>query len=143
VGEVGHADALSSSPRESGQQWIAAHPRFQLLWLPTYCPRTNPIERIFGDTQDKVTRNHKRKRLRDLVADVIRHLDLNGPWPYQLARLYEEPETTAARKQGRKLSNYAGFRTGSTRYPRLLSPLIIFVVRAARDFGLTGGPRSS
>jgi hypothetical protein len=43
-----------------------------------------------------VTRNHKRKRLRDLVADVGRHLDHNGPWPYQLSHLYQEPEVTAA-----------------------------------------------
>ena len=80
------------------QAWLQAHPRFQLLWLPTYCPRANPIERIFGDTHDKVTRNHKRKRLRDLVADVGRHLKHNGPWPYQLSSLYQAPEVTAALK---------------------------------------------
>ena len=59
-------------------RWLTAHSRFELLRLPTYCPRANPIERIFGDTHDKVTRNHKRKRLRYLVADVGRHLDRNG-----------------------------------------------------------------
>jgi putative transposase len=79
--------------------WLADHPRFELLWLPTYCPRANPIERIFGDTHDKVTRNHKRKRLRDLVAEVICHLDRNGPWHYQLSRIYQEPEVTAAMKE--------------------------------------------
>jgi putative transposase len=26
-------------------QWLAKHPRFALLFLPTYCPRANPIER--------------------------------------------------------------------------------------------------
>jgi putative transposase len=78
------------------ERWLAGHPRFELLWLPTYCPGANPIERIFGDTHDKVTRNHKRKRLRDLVSDVARHLDRNGPWPYQLSHLYQEPEVTAA-----------------------------------------------
>jgi putative transposase len=80
-------------------RWLADHPRFELLWLPTYCPRANPIERIFGDTHDKVTRNHKRKRLRDLVADVVRHLNCNGPWHYQLSRIYQEPEVTAAMKK--------------------------------------------
>jgi len=81
------------------EHWLAAHPRFELLWLPTYCPRANPIERIFGDTHDKVTRNHKRKRLRDLVADVGRHLERNGPWPYRLSRIYQEPEITTALKE--------------------------------------------
>jgi transposase len=78
------------------KQWLEAHPRFVLLWLPTYCPRANPIERAFGDVHDKCTRNHKRKRLRDLVGDVVWHLHENGPWMYKLSHLYEEPEVTAA-----------------------------------------------
>jgi putative transposase len=78
------------------EQWLASHPRFTLLWLPTYCPRANPIERAFGDVHDKCTRNHKRKRLRDVVHDVERHMDHNGPWLYKLSRLYDEPEVTAA-----------------------------------------------
>jgi putative transposase len=77
-------------------QWLATHPRFELLWLPTYCPRANPIERAFGDVHDKCTRNHKRKRLRDVVDDVERHLQANGPWLYKLSRIYQEPEVTAA-----------------------------------------------
>jgi hypothetical protein len=81
------------------QHWLATHPRFELLWLPTYCPRANPIERIFGDVHDKVTRNHKRKRLRDLVADVDRFLDRHGPWSYQLSTIYQEPQVTAALKE--------------------------------------------
>ena len=77
-------------------QWLATNPRFELLWLPTYCPRANPIERAFGDVHDLCTRNHMRKRLRDLVADVEAHLHLNGPWQYQLSELYYEPAVTAA-----------------------------------------------
>jgi putative transposase len=76
-------------------QWLAIHPRFALLWLPTYCPRANPIERVFGDVHDKCTRNHKRKRLRDLVQDVEQHMQANGPWQYTLSRLYDAPEVTA------------------------------------------------
>jgi len=78
------------------EQWLAAHARFVLLWLPTYCPRANPIERAFGDVHDKCTRNHKRKRLRDGIGDVERHLHANGPWLYKLSRVYQEPEVTAA-----------------------------------------------
>src|SRR4051812_2427648 len=81
------------------QRWLDTHPRFELVWLPTYCPRANPIERVFGDTHDKVTRNHKRKRWRDLVADVGRHLDRNGPWPYQLSRIDQEPDITITLKK--------------------------------------------
>jgi transposase len=78
------------------EKWLAAHPRFELLFLPTYCPRANPIERAFGDVHDKCTRNHKRKRIWDLVGDVEQHLQVNGPWPYVLSDIYYTPEVTAA-----------------------------------------------
>jgi hypothetical protein len=55
-----------------------------------------PVERVFGDVHDKCTRNHKRKRLRDLIQDVERHMQENGPWWYKLSELYQEPEVTAA-----------------------------------------------
>jgi transposase len=78
------------------QQWIKSHPRFVRLWLPTSCPQANPLERAFGDVHDQCTRNHQRKRLRDVVSDVERHLRQNGPWLYKLSQLYEAPEVTAA-----------------------------------------------
>lgn len=78
------------------EKWLSEHPRFELLYLPRYCPRANPIERAFGDVHDNCTRNHKRKRLRDLVADVERHFEVNGPWQYRLSSIYYEPEVTAA-----------------------------------------------
>jgi putative transposase len=78
------------------EQWLATHPRVTLLFLPTYCPRANPIERAFGDVHDCCTRNHQRKRLPELVADVEDHVHLNGPWQYKLSDLYDEPAVTAA-----------------------------------------------
>jgi hypothetical protein len=78
------------------EKWLAAHPRFELLFLPTYCPKANPIERAFGDVHDKCTRNHTRKRIWTLVGDVEQHLAVNGPWPYTLSDLYYTPEVTAA-----------------------------------------------
>ena len=78
------------------EPWLAAHPRVSLLFLPTYCPQANPIERAFGDVHDCCTRNHRRNRLLDLVADVEDHLDLNGPWKYKLSDLYYEPAVTTA-----------------------------------------------
>ena len=61
------------------EQWLAAHPRVTWLFLPTYGPRANPIERAFGDVHDCCTRNHRRKRLPDLVADVEDHLTEMAP----------------------------------------------------------------
>ena len=77
------------------QRWLASHPRVELVFLPTYCPRANPIERLFGDAHDKVTRNHTRKQIWRLVEDVKRHLAQNGPWCYRLSELYFTAEVTA------------------------------------------------
>jgi hypothetical protein len=90
------ADNAKIHHAEEVQKWLAAHPRFELLYLPTYCPNANPIERAFGDVHDKCTRNHTRKRLWHLVQDVKQHLQVNGPWPYVLSDLYYTPEVTAA-----------------------------------------------
>lgn len=76
--------------------WLAQHPRFELVLLPSYCPRANPIERAFGDVHDKCTRNHKRTCITDLVADVVWHLKGNGPWRYKLSEIYYAPEVDAA-----------------------------------------------
>ena len=78
------------------EKWLAAHPRFELLYLPTYCPRADPIERAFGDVHDKCTRNHTRKQIWHLVQDVRRHLLTNGPWPYVLSDIYSTPEVSEA-----------------------------------------------
>jgi hypothetical protein len=76
--------------------WLAVHPRFTLRWLPTNGPRAHPIERAFGAVHDLCTRHHTRKRLRDLLAEVEAHLQLNGPWQYQLSARSDEPAVTAA-----------------------------------------------
>jgi putative transposase len=78
------------------ERWLAEHPRFELLFLPTYCPKANPLERAFGDVHDKCTRNHQHKRSEELVWDVERHLSNNGPGKYELSQLYYTPEVTAA-----------------------------------------------
>jgi putative transposase len=74
------------------ERWLQEHPRVELVWLPSSCPKANPIERAFGDVHDKCTRNHTRKRLASLVNDVERHLAENGPWKYKLSEIYYSPE---------------------------------------------------
>jgi transposase len=90
------ADNAKIPQAEKVQKWLAAHARLELLYLPTYCPRANPIERACGDVHDKCTRNHTRTRLWHLVQDVTHHFQVNGPWRYTLSELYYTPEVTAA-----------------------------------------------
>ena len=78
------------------QRWLETHPRFELVFLPTYCPRASPMERIFGDVHDPVTRNHKRKRIRDLVSDTTRYLAKHGPGRYCRSEIYDTSQVTAA-----------------------------------------------
>lgn len=76
--------------------WLAMLPRFKLLFLPTDCPPTNPLERAFGAVHDRCTCNHYRTRIADLVWDVEQHFLTNGPWHSQLSRLYYSSEVTVA-----------------------------------------------
>jgi hypothetical protein len=78
------------------EQWLATHSRVTRLFLPTSCPRANPLERAFGDVHDCCTRNHRRQRLPDLVADVAEHLQINGPWQSTLAEIDDDPAVTTA-----------------------------------------------
>jgi putative transposase len=89
-------DNYTTHKAKAVEQWLTTHPRVTLLFLPTYCPRANPIERAYGDAHDYCTRNHRRTRLPELVADVEDHLRLNGPWKSKLSDLYHEPAVTAA-----------------------------------------------
>ena len=44
--------------------------RIVLHFLPPYTPQANPIERLWLDLHDKVTRNHRRRLIHHLMSDV-------------------------------------------------------------------------
>jgi transposase len=75
-------------------RWLEDHPRFELLWLPRYCPKANPIERIFWDVHEQCTRNHARKRIENLVKDVEQYLPKSAGWNGYLPSIYFEPKVT-------------------------------------------------
>lgn len=77
-------------------EWLGSHPRFEIVYLPAYCPQANPIERAFGDVHDKCTRNHKRTQISELVSDVVWHLKANAPWRYKLSKIYYTLEVDQA-----------------------------------------------
>ena len=82
-------------------RWLARHPRFVLLWLPRYCPKGNPIERIFGDLHDQITRNHCHRTLPPLLAEVQRYLRRRAHHG-QLPSIYHESAVKSALRQLRR-----------------------------------------
>ena len=86
------ADNYKIHKAKAVERWLGQHPRFKVLWLPSYCPKANPIERAFGDVHDKCTRNHTRKRLYWLIWDIKQHFVHNGPWKYKVPEIYYEFE---------------------------------------------------
>jgi transposase len=81
------------------ERWLAEHRRVELVFLPSYCPKANPLERAYGDVHDNCTRNHQRQHLSELVSDVEQHFQVNGPWKYRLSNLYYAPEVETALAQ--------------------------------------------
>lgn len=59
-------------------------------FLPTYTPEANPIERVWWDVHDNVTRNHRHDTLDELLVDV---------YDYLRTRSYEGIEAASLRRQ--------------------------------------------
>lgn len=55
--------------------------RVQLHFLPPYSPEHNPIERLWKQLHDNVTRNHRCKTMPELWQDVVRFLREVQPFP--------------------------------------------------------------
>jgi hypothetical protein len=95
------ADNYSIHTAGEVRRWLARHPRFVLLWLPRYCPKANPIERIFGHLHDQITRNHRHGSLPPLLAEGQRYLRRRAPHG-QLPSIYREPAVPSALRQLRR-----------------------------------------
>ncbi len=52
------------------QRWLAEHPRMQVLFLPTYSPRLNPVEKVWWQLKRRVAANRCHGTLEALVAAV-------------------------------------------------------------------------
>lgn len=55
--------------------------RIVLHFLPPYSPESNPVERLWKQMHDHVTRNHRRTSMDDLMRDVNRFLQAAQPFP--------------------------------------------------------------
>jgi len=95
------ADNDSSHTAGDVCRGLACHPRFVLLWLPRYCPKAHPIERVFGNLHDQITRNHAPRTLPPLLAEGQQYLRCrahHGPLP----SMYREPAVKSALRDLRR-----------------------------------------
>jgi transposase len=69
------------------RRWLAAHPRFRILWLPKYSAHEhNPIERVWGLLKDRVAANRLHGSIDALVASAEHFFtDLDYPAPHPVA----------------------------------------------------------
>jgi transposase len=56
---------------------LAAHPRLEIMYLPTAAPDLNPQEHVWKATRGAVSHNHSHKKLDQLADDFENHLKDN------------------------------------------------------------------
>jgi transposase len=59
----------------------------QLHFLPPCCPNENRIERLWRDLHANVTRNHRCRTMRALLANVLRWLEARFSFEEEYARV--------------------------------------------------------
>jgi len=87
-------DRGRSHQHQRVRAWLAAHPRFHIVWFPPYAPELNPVELLWGylkygrlanlapDTVEDIHRHVGRERRRlarrpQLLRSFFRHSDLS------------------------------------------------------------------
>ncbi|PQQ23450.1 IS630 family transposase, partial [Photorhabdus luminescens] len=65
------------------RDWLACHPKFNLLFLPVYSPWLNKIERLWQSLHETVTRNHGCQYMWQLLEKVKTFLN---SCPYRNSR---------------------------------------------------------
>jgi transposase len=56
---------------------LEAHPRLEIIWLPTASPELNPQEHVWKAARRAVSHNHRLSRLPDLAVKFQEHLTSN------------------------------------------------------------------
>lgn len=62
-------------------RWLAENKKFRLLFLPTYSPWLNPIERLWLSLHETITRNHQCRYMWQLLEQVNQFMNAASPFP--------------------------------------------------------------
>ncbi|WP_324725784.1 IS630 family transposase [Klebsiella pneumoniae] len=63
------------------ERWLEENPKFRLLFLPTYSPWLNPIERLWLSLHETITRNHQCRYMWQLLKQVAHFMNAASPFP--------------------------------------------------------------
>ncbi|ECE0472585.1 IS630 family transposase [Salmonella enterica subsp. enterica serovar Glostrup] len=63
------------------ERWLEENPKFWLLFLPTYSPWLNPIERLWLSLHETITRNHQCRYMWQLLKQVAQFMNAALPFP--------------------------------------------------------------
>lgn len=66
-------------------------PRLQIRYIPKYSPECMPMEKLWNDWRDKVTHNHDRETLNQLLADSDRYFQRRKRNPQAVLRTIGSP----------------------------------------------------
>ena len=63
------------------ERWLEKNKKFRLLFLPTYSPWLNPIERLWLSLHETITRNHQCQYMWQLLERVNQFMNAASPFP--------------------------------------------------------------
>lgn len=63
------------------ERWLEKNTKFRLLFLPTYSPWLNPIERLWLSLHETITRNHQCRYMWQLLERVNQFMNAASPFP--------------------------------------------------------------
>ncbi|WP_368266000.1 IS630 family transposase [Dickeya chrysanthemi] len=63
------------------ERWLSENSKFRLLFLPTYSPWLNPIERLWLSLHETITRNHQCRYMWQLLKQVTQFMNAASPFP--------------------------------------------------------------
>ena len=63
------------------ERWLEKNTKFRLLYLPTYSPWLNPIERLWLSLHETITRNHQCRYMWQLLEQVNQFMKAVSPFP--------------------------------------------------------------
>ncbi|HBY97289.1 MAG TPA: IS630 family transposase [Chloroflexi bacterium] len=63
-------DNFSRHTAQAVTEWLAEHPRLQLLYLPTYCSHLNSVEQIWLRLKNKIAANRLYGSMKALLETV-------------------------------------------------------------------------